>query len=84
MIPGCGVALKRDKSTLEVKLITLDYNILSNKAFYKKKTRKIGQKTFTHWLPLYLGNAKKKGKHIELMKRALSLFKTGSTAYESI
>ena len=81
LIPGCGVNLKRDRSSLEVKLISLNYNILSNKAFFKKKVRKVSQQTFTHWLPIYLGNVKKKGQHIELLKRALSYFKAGCTKY---
>lgn len=82
LIPGCGVCLKRDISSLQIKLINLNYNILSNKAFFKRKTRKIGQDTFTHWLPLNLGNPKKKSKQLELLKRALNFMKSESAAYD--
>ncbi len=75
------MSLKRDGITGALKLITLNFSILSGKAFFKRKVRSLGGQDFTHWLPLYLGSHKKKAKFVEIMLRTLSILDSGSSHY---
>lgn len=55
---GIGISIKRSQRTGGVSYVNPTMDLMNMRAFTKMKIRKsLGGERFTHWLPLYFGEA---------------------------
>ena len=75
---GTGVAFSRLKRTSEINNIYTTIDLVSQKAFKEGLRKSINKRKFSHWLPLYFGDAQK-DKTLDLFRKCISSICAGAS-----
>lgn len=76
-ILGTGIAFSKQARTKQLNTIYTTVDLVSLKAFKEGLRKSINKKRFSHWIPLYFGNAvTNQEKILDQFRKALSLLVT--------
>jgi hypothetical protein len=77
---GTGVAYSRMARTKEINKVYTTIDYVSLKAFKEGLRKSLNKKRFSHWVPLFFGDADKdNAKTLEHFRKCLSLLGTNRT-----